>query len=222
MLDTVLSFIAPHHCSGCSVSGTLLCSNCKYDIISEPFSACVACGKGLVGTTGICASCVVPYQRAWCVADRRDHLQQLIGNFKFTNARAAYRPLAELLDESLPMLPRDTRIVPIPTVTSHIRQRGYDHMDLIARHFGKLRNLPVDTRLRRISNTTQRGVGVRERAKQAKAAFACSRTLDGAAAYLLLDDVITSGATVRFAAQALIDAGAETVWVASISRQPLD
>ncbi len=222
MLDTLLSFVAPHHCCGCGETGTLLCDNCKYDIMSEPFEACIACGKGLVSRNGLCGVCKVPYQRAWCVADRRDHLQRLIGNYKFTNARAAYMPLAQLLSDRLPELPAETVIVPIPTINSHIRQRGYDHMGLIARRLAHLRALSVDISLQRITNTTQRGSGMRERAKQAKAAFMCAKQLDDKKIYLLIDDVVTSGATVKYAAQTLLDAGASTVWVASISRQPLD
>lgn len=222
MIDRLLSFVAPHHCCGCSEIGTLLCDNCKYDITSEPFEACVACGKGLAGRNGLCGVCKVPYQHAWCVADRRDHLQRLIGNYKFTNARAAHKPLAQLLSERLPELPAETIVIPIPTVSSHIRQRGYDHMLLLSRHFARLRGLSVDTSLQRATNTTQRGSGVRQRARQAKAAFICNRQLDDGKIYLLIDDVITSGATVKYAAQILLNAGASTVWVASISRQPLD
>ncbi len=222
MIDTILSFAAPHHCSGCGISGSLLCDNCKYDITSEPFVACVACGKQAPNASGLCGDCKVPYQRAWCVADRRDHLQRLIGNYKFTNAKAAYRPLADLIHTHLPELPSSTVIVPVPTVGSHIRQRGYDHMLLIARQLGRMRHLPVDTSLRRITNTKQRAAGARQRTAQAKVAFSCSRTLDPPLTYLLIDDVITTGATVKYAAQTLMDAGATTVWVVSISRQPID
>jgi ComF family protein len=222
MLDTLLSIVAPHHCCGCDEVGILLCDNCKYDIISEQYERCVACGKGLAGPAGICASCSVPYSRAWCVADRRDYLQQLIGNFKFTNARAAYIPLAGLLDERLPELPDSTVIVPVPTVSSHIRQRGYDHMYLVAKRFAKLRNLSVVSPIIRQTTTTQRGAGAKERINQAKAAFKCTDTLSNEKIYLLVDDVITSGATVKYATQVLMGAGAKTVWVATISRQPLD
>lgn len=222
MLDTLLSFTAPHHCSGCGLAGTLLCDNCKYDIISEPFSACVACGEGLGGRNGLCGDCKLPYKRAWCVAPRQEHLERLIDSFKFTYARSAYDPLAGLLDSYLPDLPRNVRIVPVPTINSHIRQRGYDHTLLIARRLGRLRKLAVDTSLRRQTSTMQRGVGARKRTEQAKKAFKCPTPADPEAIYLLIDDVITTGATVKYAAQTLIDAGAKTVWVASISRQPLD
>lgn len=222
MIDTLLSFVAPHHCSGCDISGTLLCDNCKYDIISEPYSACGTCGRSIAGKNGLCRKCHVPYTRIWCVSDRRDQLQRLIGNYKFTNTRAAYRPLADLLHDYLPELPENTVIVPVPTVGSHIRQRGYDHMLLIAQRFGSRRHLPVDTSLRRITTTKQRSASAKQRVINAKAAFACPKPLDPDAIYLRIDDVITTGATVEYATKALQAAGANTVWVASVSRQPVD
>jgi ComF family protein len=172
--------------------------------------------------SGLCANCHLPYERGWCVAPRRDQLQRLINSFKFTNARAAYRPLADLLHDHLPELPSNVRIIPVPTVSAHIRQRGYDHMLLIARRLGRQRRLRVDTSLQRATSTMQRGAGKRQRTQQAKVAFTCSRPLDPDAIYLLIDDVVTTGATVKYAAQTLRDAGATTIWVASISRQPLD
>ncbi|MDB5177188.1 MAG: putative Phosphoribosyltransferase [Candidatus Saccharibacteria bacterium] len=222
MIDTLLSFVAPHHCSGCAQIGSLLCDNCKYDITQEPYGACCACGKGLVTAKGLCGSCRVPYERAWCVADRRDQLQRLIGNYKFTNTRAAYRPLADLLHAHLPELPSNVVIVPVPTVNSHIRQRGYDHMLLVANRLAKLRGISVATDLQRATNTKQRAAGRAQRIKQAKKAFMCQKSLDPSLIYLLIDDVITTGSTVKYASQTLIDAGAQTVWVASISRQPLE
>jgi ComF family protein len=222
MIDRALSFVAPHHCSGCTQTGSLLCDNCKYDITVESFSACCACGKRIAGSNGLCGQCSVPYERAWCVADRRDHLQQLIDSYKFTNAKAAYIPLADLLQARLPELPQNTVIIPVPTVSSHIRQRGYDHMLLVARRLARLRKLPVVTGLQRTTNTKQRSAGRALRIKQAKRAFVCHKSLDPTLTYLLIDDVITTGSTVKYAAQTLLDAGATTVWVASISRQPLD
>jgi ComF family protein len=202
--------------------GTLLCDNCKYDITSEPFSMCVSCNKTLAGISGICSGCRVPYERAWCAGQRQDHLQRLIGNFKFTNAKAAYKPLAAILDAILPVLPDNTVIVPIPTVSSHIRERGYDHMLLVARELARRRHLTVSTCLGRATSTKQRDAGYRQRVKQAKEAFSVSGNLDEETIYLMIDDVITTGATMKYAAKTLKAAGAGTVWVASISHQALD
>ncbi len=184
--------------------------------------ACVACGGGIAPKSGICADCTVPYVRGWCVAPRQEQLEALIDAYKFGNARSAYVPLASLLDVRLPELPADVRVVPVPTVSGHVRQRGYDHMLLITKRFAKLRGLPLDTALDRRTATRQRGAGKRQRTEQAKRAFVLQGTLDPDATYLLVDDVVTTGATMKYAAKTLRDAGAQTVWVASISYQLLD
>lgn len=183
---------------------------------------CFSCAVLPASQTGICTKCRVPYQRAWCVGERHEELKKLINSYKFENARAAHLNLTALLDETLPTLPDSVHIVPIPTISSHIRQRGYDHMALIARRFAKVRQLPYTPLLRRQNMTVQRDASKKQRLAQAREAFICPSPLDSEAIYLLLDDVATTGATMKYATQALKAAGAETVWVASISRQPLD
>ncbi len=222
MIDSLLSYIAPHHCSGCGETGSLLCDNCKYDIIQEPYTACIACGGGIAVRNGLCGSCGLPYQRAWCVAPRQDQLEQLINRYKFENTKAAYKPLSDLLHLHLPELPSNTYIVPIPTIASHVRQRGYDHTLLIARRFARQRKLLLNTSLKRQTTTMQRGAGKRQRTAQAKQAFRYVGNLDDTAVYLLVDDVMTTGATMKYAAKALRDTGAQNVWAVSISRQTLD
>src|SRR3989344_1423885 len=222
MIDRLLGFVAPHHCCGCGKIGTLLCSNCEYDIISEPFETCVNCDRQLASAKGVCQRCRVAYDRAWCVGRRHDTLQHIIGHYKFTNAKAAHHNLARLLDKRLPQLPSTTVVVPVPTVSLHIRQRGYDHMLLMAKTLSKLRGISVSTDLERQTSTKQRDATRSVRIKQAKAAFICCRPLDPDITYLLIDDVVTTGATVNYAAAALKAAGATKVWMATISRQPLD
>lgn len=221
MLDKLLSFVAPHICCGCGKIGGLLCDNCKEDIIREPFSQCLGCRRPTL-QQGVCASCQLPYQMAWCVGERSGTLQHLIGQYKFANARAAYRPLGDILDSVVPILPATTVIVPIPTVAAHIRQRGYDHTLLMARYVARRRNLPLEQYLTRTHTTTQRGASRAQRIRQAKKAFGCTQPLDATLTYVIVDDVATTGATVRYAAQALRQAGAQSVAVAVIAHQPLD
>ena len=222
MIDRLLSFIAPHHCCGCDKIGSLLCEYCKYDITDESFMRCLHCGRRPAGSNGLCGSCRVPYSRAWCVGWRQDNLKQLIDVYKFSRARAADRPLAGLLDEIIPTLPPETVLVPIPTISSHVRMRGYDHIDRIIKRFGTMRRLSIDRCLARTMQQSQRGSSRKDRLKRAREAFVCTKSLDPDVPYLIVDDVLTTGATVKYAAQALKEAGARTIWVAVISRQPLD
>lgn len=95
-------------------------------------------------------------------------------------------------------------------------------MSLVTRRFAKLRELPYAPLLERRVAAVQLGKNRKQRLIQAKQAFTCTKQLDEEMIYVLVDDVVTTGATMRYAAKALHAAGAKTVWVVSISRQILD
>lgn len=219
ILDTLLSALAPHYCYGCGSVGTLLCDNCKYNITSESYDGCLGCGRLTSG--GVCGGCELSVARGWCVGEREDSLKALIDGYKFGRAKASARVLAELLDEALPHLPSSVIITSIPTVSSHIRMRGYDHAALLARNFADIRGLPYQTTLHRVTRDRQRGASRSQRQAQAKKAFAPAGSLESSNIYLLIDDIATTGASLRYAAQAMKNAGAGEVWAAVVARQPL-
>ena len=221
MLDKLLSFIAPHHCCSCDKIGGLLCDNCLNYIKDETKMVCLVCHRP-TANMWLCKTCRVPYERAWAVGDREGVLQRLIGLYKFERAREGYKILGELLLATLPELPANTIVVPMPTVSGHIRERGYDHMLLIAKYVAKKRNLKLQQLLIRKSNTKQRQSNAKQRETQAKQAFEVRGKLIDDAPYLLLDDVITTGATLKYASKAMADAGARHVWVVVVARQTLN
>lgn len=221
MIDRLISYLAPHYCCSCGEIGAVLCDNCKYDIASEPFYGCFSCGSNVIKLENHQA-CKLYYEKAWSVGERGGALQRAIGVYKFQGKRSAAYDLARLLDEVLPVLPVDTIVVPIPTVASHIRERGFDHAALLARRFAKLRGLSYASPLRRRTATKQRDANRRQRLLQASEAFKATTSLSGTSPYLLIDDVTTTGATLNQAARILKESGASTVWVAALARQPLD
>ena len=170
---------------------------------------------------GVCGACFVPYSRAWCVGERVDALQRLIGTYKFQSVIAADTVIGGLLLDALPELPPETVVVPVPTVRSHVRERGFDHMYRIAKHVSKNKRLRLATPLGRQTVTKQRDASREQRLRQAREAFFVRGKL-ASVPHLLVDDVVTTGATVKYASRALLDAGASEVWVAAIARQPLD
>ena len=218
MIDTVLSFIAPHLCCGCGKSGSPLCDDCKYDIINDPFLNCIGCGRPS-GMAGVCNQCHIPYSRAWCVGERSGVLESLIDQYKFERVREVYKVAADLLAAVLPDLPDNVVIVPVPTIAAHIRERGYDHTLLLAKALSRRIHRPVASPLIRVTQTKQREATRAVRVAQAKQAFK-ARNVNDSACYLLVDDVVTTGATVKYAAKTLKDAGAQNVWLVAIARQP--
>lgn len=221
MFDKALLFIAPHYCCGCDEIGGLLCANCKYNIISEPKTFCVACLRPTANMC-LCNSCKMPYERAWLVGKREGVLQRLIGFYKFERAIEAYKTLGDLLICVLPELPPETIVVPVPTTAGRIRERGYDHMLLIARYIANKKGLKCEQLVLRKINSKQRQASAVQRAAQAKQAFEVRSKLDKNKPYLLVDDVVTTGSTIKYASKALRDAGAKHVWVAAIARQTMD
>jgi ComF family protein len=220
MIDKLLSNLAPHLCYGCGKIGTLLCDNCKYNITVERFLCCILCGGG-INTNGICHKCFVPFSRAWCVGERTDVLRNLLSAYKFERVRAACEPLSALLADATPQLPSDCLIVPIPTIAPHIRRRGYDHTLLLAREFAKRKGVTAKQLLVRRTKTIQTGSSRKDRYRQAMDAFEIKRPVRGGT-FVLVDDVLTTGATLTAAAKLLRENGADVVWVAILARQPLD
>ena len=215
MIDSVLKMIAPHHCCGCDAIGPVLCDNCKNYITKQPFAACVVCGR--LGHD--IKRHHLPYQQAYCVGWREKQLAAVIDQYKFRRAWAAHLVLAELLDKVLPDLPPETLVVPIPTAPAHIRIRGYDHMELIAQEVAHRRELQIARPLRRRNSLTQHFARTAAaRHQQAKQFFELAGEISIDVSYLLIDDIFTTGSTLKEAAQLLADAGVQDISCAMIAR----
>lgn len=221
MINSLLSRVAPHYCCSCGEIGQHLCESCKYDITDERFDGCLLCGQ-LKPPSGACLHCRSEIELSWCGGERSGALEQLINRFKFEYAQDAHIPLGQVLLAVLPELPAKTVVVPVPTVRAHIRQRGYDHALLLARYVADQRGLALERAVVRRSAYVQRGSDRKTRLSQAKEAFKVEKKLQKDAPYLLVDDVVTTGATLREATKVLRGAGISTVWAAAVARQPLD
>ena len=220
MIDTLFGFIAPHSCYGCGEIGSVICDHCANDITQEPFTRCIFCMK-LTSRAAICARCTERYDlcSAWCIGERRETLKSVLDAYKFERVRSAAESFARLMDETIPVLDPDTVVTAIPTVPAHIRQRGYDHAELAAKRFARLRGLPYRPLLERRDTHTQHTSSRQDRLRNAAQAFKTRRVAENV---LLFDDIVTTGATVQAAAKELKRAGAERIHVAIIARQPLD
>ncbi|MGI9027675.1 MAG: ComF family protein, partial [Candidatus Saccharimonadales bacterium] len=128
--------------------------------------------------------------------------------------------IANCLHHQLPALPSGVIVTAAPTTAVRVRQRGYDQARLIARHVAKKRNLPYLETLRRTKNTRQVGSNRAERFIQLENAFTAHRPerIDGKH-LLVIDDVLTTGATLESAARTLKMVGAATVDAAVFAHQ---
>ena len=106
-------------------------------------------------------------------------------------------------------------LVPVPVHAARLRQRGFDQAELLARALGRLLGLPVERAVRRATRTTaQHRLGRSARAGNVRSAFAVDAHGAGAIAgrwVIVVDDVVTTGATLAGCARVLREAGAPAV-----------
>lgn len=219
MKTRLAQLLIPHFCCSCGEIGTILCESCVYDIVSEHDACCVACGQ-LTSSTGRCMRCRLPFSRGWAVGERRGALERLVDQTKFESVREAATVQARLLHELLPTLPAQSSIVPVPTIATHIRQRGFDHAQATARQLAQLRDVPTEAVIGRVGSHVQHGATKRDRERQAATSFVVAKPVSPEVTYIIIDDVYTTGSTVQTIAALLRQAGAGDVWVAVTSRQP--
>lgn len=221
MLDTLLSLFAPHYCYGCGEVGYVLCPYCVNDIMSEPYAACILCRKP-APQSGICGPCRTRtgIESAICIGERRQLLRTVLDAFKFERAQAVGTTLGDVLTDCSSVYDQDWVVTAIPSTSAHIRARGYDHARVVATRFARRRSLAYAPLLIREDSAVQHTANKATRYRQAARAF--SVTPEVPDKVILIDDIITTGATVEAAARMLRVAGASHIALGVIARQPLD
>jgi ComF family protein len=115
----------------------------------------------------------------------------------------------------------DAVLVPVPTTARRLRHRGYNQAELLARRVASVRELPIANALARPGDAgSQTSLSPEERRDNVRGAFAPGRDIHRirAAPVLLVDDVLTTGATACEAAEALVALGAASVTLLAFAR----
>lgn len=187
-IDTIISQLAPHDCVSCGQEGSLLCSQCAAGLA---FAECRPFGK----LRHVAAA--TTYQTV---------AKDLVWQLKFQGAQAAADIMARHMAN---LVQPDSRfIVPVPTATRRVRQRGYDQAKLLARQLSKRSGLLYMDCLRRQGQAHQVGASRHERLSQLQAAFRLKSGHNVSdCPIILVDDVLTTGATLEAAATVLQAAG---------------
>lgn len=176
---------------------------------------CVHCGGELI--EGCCNKCALPFSKQFCVGLREEALRELVSIYKYKSVRAAGVALAELV---VAVLDADEYVVvPLPTIARHIRERGFDHMLKLAQAMAPCRDgLRVEQALIRANKAVQVGASEERRKEQAKSAYKAREGLDIGANYLLVDDVWTTGSSMRAACEVLRARGCQKINIAVVAR----
>ena len=226
-LEALLLALFPPRCAACDAPLAtrppfLLCDTCyevlepnigarcaRCDLVVEGSDECPTCQKRTPAFTRLRA----PYVYGGGLAD-------MIVAAKFRGREELSAAAGRLLaaDEEARALAADAAcLVPVPLGRKRRRQRGTNQSAVIARTLGRAFGLPVHHALRRVRETPpQSDLPLEARGANVHNAFAARRAVSGKV--VLIDDVVTSGETVRDAARALVDGGASEVVVLAVAR----
>lgn len=201
----MLALLLAATCAGCDRPETLLCEACRQGIRPEPSVRRTP--------AGLVVRAAMPFESvaARCIRRMKDDGETML-------ARPLGSALGEVLDvlEAHPGTGGSLRLVPIPTSRASFRRRGYRVPDLLIRRSGRLPDRWLVARGRR---TDQRGLDSERRAANVRGSMRARRVLEGAAV-VLVDDVVTTGATFDEAARVLSEAGAHVVSAVALAATP--
>lgn len=215
---------------GIEAAGARICADCC-GMLERNETACARCAEPLPLPTPLCGKCLqhLPaFDAAWAGYLYRAPFDHLVQRLKFNQALAVGRALmpdwAAALRANLSTRsePSAQALVPIPLHRSRLRQRGYNQALELARDLGRELPLPVlpAALIRARATAPMPGLDISARRRNVRGAFAVAAGAVLPSRVALIDDVMTSGATLNEAARVLKRAGVEWVEVWVLSRKP--
>lgn len=198
-MEAFWDFLFPPRCPGCAeVAGPYWCVRCEAQL--QPARLQLASGL-----------------EAWTCGVYSGSLQRAILRFKGDHRSSLQRGLTEVLARL--DLPADLScVVPVPSPAGRLRYRGHNPVALLARPLALTLGVPLRHALTCSGRVAAKSLSSDER-RQTEGRFAVAAALAGHV--LLVDDVVTTGSTVRECAARLREAGASRVTVAALARAEL-
>lgn len=236
MLSALESLLLPVACLSCeqTVPGDEpLCDLCRLSLRPIAAPRCARCHQTLdpwersdaqaLGRMdcGLCHSW--PGTLAWVASavwlDTPGAARDLVHALKYDGWQSAARPMARAIARHCGSHLKDAVLVPVPLGRTRLRERGYNQAEVLARALGALTGARVELLLDRPKETrSQTSLSKAERQANVTGAFAKRPGVSASARLILVDDVLTTGATLCAAAEALRQAGVDQLGALTFAR----
>lgn len=204
---------------GSDSGASLLCPACAADLPMPPSACCPQCADQTTygERCGACLKEAPHFDQAIAVFRYDFPVDRIIHALKYGHQLAVAEWLGMRLAELI--APGEKLILPLPLHSDRLSDRGFNQSMEIARALGNCLNLPVDrsSLVRNRATPPQADLPLKERHKNVRGAFECTADLTGKT-ILLIDDVMTTGATLNECARVLKLHGAAHITVAVAAR----
>lgn len=208
-LDTLLDHLLPQNCLLCEDSSAkeLLCPACRADLPCLPVESCPICAETSPGGS-VCGQCLAKpphFEATYAAFQYAFPVDKLIHALKYGHRLS----IAKMLSQSLLKLTNPTAdiLIPVPLSAQRLAERGFNQSLEIARPLARAWHLPLRHCTRRIDTAPQASLPWKARHDNIRHAFECPLDLSGQSV-LVIDDVMTTGATLNEFARILKGQGA--------------
>jgi ComF family protein len=234
--DSLFALFFPVLCRLCqqpieSFTSAPVCQDCLQSVRPYAGLECEKCGQFLNGPAvlhgtawcGLCRRGAFVFEKARSLGWYEGRLRDLIHLLKYDGFRPLSKPLGRILAGKLRGLESESfdLILPVPLHSNRQRRRGFNQSALLAGELSKICGIRAGSKdcVRVRDTPPQTGLRAAQRRKNVEGAFHVPRPLGvQQRRVLLVDDVLTTGATANSCARALLDAGAQGVWVVTLAR----
>jgi ComF family protein len=210
-----LDLLFPPQCALCRAGGTLLCEYCIATLPLAEAPRCVRCWDD-VKHGSLCGRCFAfppPFEAVRSPYAHEDGARELVHLLKYENLTSLAEPMAGEMAPLVAVFAPDV-VVPVPLHGGRERSRGYNQSALLARVIGRATGIVVDVKAARRVRATKplvQAMSPEERAAIVEGAFRADASRVEGRRVLLIDDVVTTGATLGACARAMLEAGAASV-----------
>lgn len=220
-VEALLEVVSPTRCAGCERPGALICDACRDAMVRiDPREACTHCGAPYGRL--VCTECAMEQgacDRCLAATVFEGSPARIVRAYKDAGEQRLAHEIAHLLAQAAQdaerlapqryggMLHAADAVTFVPVTAAAYRRRGFDHMEAVARAFALEVDIPLVDALAKHGNADQRDYARDERLAASRGVYEVVEPVRGMR-LLVLDDVITTGATLESAGAALAAAGA--------------
>ena len=227
----LIDILFPRFCLSCGKEGVWLCQDCMNILETRDVASCPVCLRRVIDFR-TCPSCKNKTNLSglfWALSYEKPLVKKIIHQYKYGPLiRELAMPLANIIISHLLLVETDKNnflndfvLVPLPLHNKRKKWRGFDQALELSKEIGNYFDMPVldNVLIRQKETPPQAELGKEDRAENIKNAFSCqNQNLIKNKKIFLVDDVYTTGATMKEATKTLKQNGAKEVWGLVIAR----